>query len=171
MDDNRVIQAYSTFRNGFASLKDGPLPWGHLLPWIKDAMRVAYMQGQLDKGGMINRAKTEALFDDHYWDSFQQDRDLILQHVRSVLDMASGKPETAAEIIESIRSDLRDISAEWINHNIYTIGCPVDKEQQVEVKWKPSPHYDTGTTKGRAGGFNWEHVERYRMLPNAAHTI
>lgn len=52
----------------------------------------------------------------------------------------------------------------WIKHSIYARGCPVDTEQQVEVKWKPSPYYDTGTTKGRAGKFNWEHVDAYRLL-------
>lgn len=58
---------------------------------------------------------------------------------------------------------------EWIKHNIYTRGCPVDKEQRVQIKWKPSPHYDTGYTSGRAGDFNWEHVESYKLLPNPAH--
>lgn len=45
--DDRIKTAYDTFRHGIQS-KDIPLPWGHLLPWMKDAMRVAYLQGTLD---------------------------------------------------------------------------------------------------------------------------
>lgn len=47
--DDRIKTAYDTFRHGITA-KDIPLPWGHLLPWIRDAMRVAYLQGRLDKG-------------------------------------------------------------------------------------------------------------------------
>jgi len=34
---------------------------------------------------LIDRDKVWALFVDHYWDSFQKDRDLILCHVEEVL--------------------------------------------------------------------------------------
>jgi hypothetical protein len=37
---------------------------------------------------LINRDEVWKLFCDHYWDSFQKDRDLILCHVDAVLRMA-----------------------------------------------------------------------------------
>ena len=36
---------------------------------------------------LIDRDEVWALFCDHYWDSFQNDRDLILCHVDAVLRM------------------------------------------------------------------------------------
>ena len=60
--------------------------------------------------------------------------------------------------------------SDWIKHDIYTRGLPVDGEQQVEVRWKPDGHSDCNlTTTGRAGKFNWEHIAAYRILPNRPH--
>jgi hypothetical protein len=38
---------------------------------------------------LIDRDEVWNLFCDHFWDSFQKDRDLILCHVDAVLRMAS----------------------------------------------------------------------------------
>jgi hypothetical protein len=44
---------------------------------------IARLRAALDRS--INRDKVWALFVDHYWDTFQRDRDLILSHINSVL--------------------------------------------------------------------------------------
>jgi len=45
--DDRVTLAYSTFRGGCRE-DNAPPRWGELEPWMRDAMRVAYLQGTLD---------------------------------------------------------------------------------------------------------------------------
>ena len=57
------------------------------------------------------------------------------------------------------------MSDKWIEHD-GTSHCPVDSEQQVEVSWVKND----GTTKHRAGAFNWTQISEYRLLPNKPHT-
>lgn len=56
------------------------------------------------------------------------------------------------------------MESEWIKHG-RSSQCPVDEEQPVEVRWW---HHE-GTTKHRAGAFNWYMVSAYRVLPKPAH--
>lgn len=45
---------------------------------------------------MTSREELLALFQDHYWDSFEPNKDLVMAHVRGVLalvDTAQGSPE------------------------------------------------------------------------------
>jgi hypothetical protein len=47
--DDRVKLAYGVFRGGFGKAAfDIPATWDDLLPWQRDAMRTAYLQGKLD---------------------------------------------------------------------------------------------------------------------------
>lgn len=47
--DERVMLAYRVFRGGFGKAAfDIPATWDDLLPYVRDAMRTAYLQGKLD---------------------------------------------------------------------------------------------------------------------------
>lgn len=48
--EERIVWAYNTFRGGFREDAPCPIPhWDDAPPWVRDAMRVAYMQGKLDR--------------------------------------------------------------------------------------------------------------------------
>lgn len=46
MNDERIKAAYSAFRDGFRHTP--PLKWDDQPAWIRDAFKVAYLQGMLD---------------------------------------------------------------------------------------------------------------------------
>jgi hypothetical protein len=46
---------------------------------------------------LIDRDKVWALFVDHYWSTFQDDRDLILDHVNTVLMMTPDVPQQRSD--------------------------------------------------------------------------
>lgn len=48
MTDDRPKMAYSIFRGGLRKDVIPPPHWDELEPWMRDAMRVAYLQGKLD---------------------------------------------------------------------------------------------------------------------------
>lgn len=49
MDDERIKLAYNIFRGGFSSAKPCPVPaWDEAPSWIRDVVKVAYLQGKLD---------------------------------------------------------------------------------------------------------------------------
>lgn len=52
--ERRTKLAYDTFRKGFGDLEIAPKPWGELADWMRDAIRVAYLQGTLD-GKALNQ--------------------------------------------------------------------------------------------------------------------
>ncbi len=43
--------AYEAFRRGF--MRGGPPRWPDLEPWMRDAIKVAYLQGTLDRGKTV----------------------------------------------------------------------------------------------------------------------
>lgn len=46
--EERARAAYETFRVGFRGHLRAPPSWEQLDPWIRDACKVAYLQGALD---------------------------------------------------------------------------------------------------------------------------
>lgn len=47
--DDRVAGAYNTFRGGFRDDAPCPVPsWDDAPDWVRDAVKVAYLQGKLD---------------------------------------------------------------------------------------------------------------------------
>lgn len=46
-DDDRIRLAYNIFRDGFR--KPSPVPaWDEAPSWVRDVVKVAYLQGKLD---------------------------------------------------------------------------------------------------------------------------
>ena len=47
-DDDRATTAYNVFRSGFSGECPAP-PWADAPSWVRDVVKVAYLQGKLDK--------------------------------------------------------------------------------------------------------------------------
>jgi hypothetical protein len=54
----RAEQSYHIFRGGFRTAPPPP-HWEDLEPWMRDAVKVAYLQGKLDGAHGEQRDKTE----------------------------------------------------------------------------------------------------------------
>lgn len=64
----------------------------------------------------MNNRQLLDLFEGHYWDSFEQDKNIVLKHVRSVLTMAAGVNVADLDIPrEKHRTDeqRKDIDRAW----------------------------------------------------------
>lgn len=59
-----------------------------------------------------------------------------------------------------------DEDDDWIEMPDYADKSPVDGEQMVQVRWRDMP----GETTHRAGVFNWDMVQSYRLVLNKAHS-
>lgn len=82
---------------------------GHLFP-LKD--EVQKLRSQL----VIDKTKLRALFADHYWDSFQSDKDIIMKHVDYVLSLVNyeGRDPVKAGVGPAMAG--RDIDSPALTH-------------------------------------------------------